>query len=206
MTPYSWLRVSQALALALALTVSCATLTGCTRAKARTVPDSPPLDMPVPPPRDVEVTESEPPQPMTLPQEPARNAPARPRPPAPATRDQPRANEAPKTEPPKPETPVIAPETPKPTEEPPKPPPTLQTIPPQNDVEVERTIRATMQKATNDLNRIDYRALNADARTQYDTAKKFVQQAGDALGRKNLEFAQTLADKAAALAAQLRGR
>ena len=60
-------------------------------------------------------------------------------------------------------------------------------------------------RATADLNRVDYRALNADARTQYDTAKRFIRQAEDAVRAKNLVFAKNLADKAAALAAQLAG-
>jgi uncharacterized protein (DUF885 family) len=60
-----------------------------------------------------------------------------------------------------------------------------------------------MIKASADLKRIDYRALNANARTQYDTAKRFIQQAEDAVRMKNLPFAKNLADKAAALAAQL---
>jgi hypothetical protein len=41
-----------------------------------------------------------------------------------------------------------------------------------------------LTRATTDLNRIDYRALNADARTQYDTAKRFVTQAQEALRAK----------------------
>lgn len=176
---------------------------GCTRAKAKTSPDAPGLEMPPPPPRDIEVTETEPPPPMPLPQEPARNAPPRPRPPqTPA----PRANEPPKQEPPKID-PSPAVDPPKPPEEPAKPPAvTLQTTPAQADIEVEKAIRSTMLRATSDLNRIDYRGLNNDGRTQYETAKTFIRQADQALGRKNLEYARTLADKAAALAAQLRGR
>jgi hypothetical protein len=41
---------------------------------------------------------------------------------------------------------------------------------------------------------------------QYDTAKRFIQQADDAMKAKNLVFARNLADKAAAIAAQLAGR
>jgi len=70
----------------------------------------------------------------------------------------------------------------------------------------ERAVRATMVRATADLNRIDYRVLNADARTQYDTAKRFIQQADDAIRGKNLVLAKNLADKAAAIAAQQAGR
>ena len=161
----------------------------CTRAHAKTTPDAPPLDMPVPPPRDVEpkVTEVPAPVPVAEEPEPARRAPARPRP-AP-----PRSEPAPA-------------EPPKPVEEPTRPPTTLQTTPAGAEGEVERTIRTVLTRATTDLNRIDYRALNADARTQYDTAKRFVIQAQDALREKNLVFARNLAGKAAALAAQLAGR
>jgi protein-disulfide isomerase-like protein with CxxC motif len=47
--------------------------------------------------------------------------------------------------------------------------------------------------------------LNADAKIQYDTAKRFIRQADDALRAKNLVFAKEVAAKAAALAAQLGG-
>jgi hypothetical protein len=172
-------------------------LTGCAHAQARTTPDAP-LDMPAPPPRDVEPNEVPPLVPLGP--EPARSAPARPRP---APREQPRA-EPPKPESPKPD--ATAAESPKPAEEPPKPPTTLQTAPATAEGEVERAIRATLTRATSDLNRVDYRALNTDARTQYDTAKRFIQQADEAMRTKNLVFAKNLAEKAAVLAAQLAGR
>jgi len=63
-----------------------------------------------------------------------------------------------------------------------------------------------MSRASGELNRIDYRTLNADARMQYDTAKRFIQQADDAMKAKNIVYARSLADKAAAIAAQLAGR
>ena len=174
----------------------CALALGCTKARAKVVPDAP-LDVPAPPPRDVETTESEPPPPATLVQEPARNAPARqPRPATPPRAEQPRS------EPPKPDTPVAEP--PK-IEEPARPTP-LQTMPPAAEGEAERSIRASLARANSDLGRVDYRLLNKDARTQYDTAKRFVNQADEALRTKNLVFAKNLADKAATLAAQLAGR
>ncbi len=168
---------------------------GCVRAHAKTTPEAPPLDVPAPPPRDVEPNETEVPPPMPLVPEPARNAPPRPRP---VPREQPRA------EPAKPE-PLPA-EPLKPVEESPRPPTTLQTAPATVESEVERGIRATLSRATTDLSRVDYRALNADARTQYDTAKRFIRQADEAMRSKNLVFAKNLAEKAAALAAQLAGR
>ena len=158
--------------------------------------------MPAPPPRDVEPTEIEAPQPVPLAVEPARNTPARPRP-APST---PRP-EPPKAEPPKPEPPAAV-EPPRPADEPPKPPvtTTLQTTPATAEGDVERAIRASLDHASADLNRVDYRRLNADAKNQYDTAKRFVRQADDAIRAKNLVFAKSIAEKAATIAAQLAGR
>jgi hypothetical protein len=101
--------------------------------------------------------------------------------------------------------PIIEPAA-KPADEPPKPLTTLQTTPAAAEGEVERGIRASIQRANSDLNRIDYRTLNADARTQYDTAKRFLQQAEDNIRSKNLVFAKTMAEKAAALAVQLAPR
>ncbi len=170
----------------------------CTRAKAKTMPDAPPpLDVPAPPPRDIETTEAEPPPLIPLPQEPARNAPPRTRP-APPTRpaepriETPKPEPAPETEPPKPE------EAPR--------PPTLQTAPSQAEAELEKGIRTTLTRATNDLNRVDYRVLSAEGRMQYDTAKSFIDQAEKAVRAKNLVFAKTLADKAAVIATQLGGK
>ena len=175
---------------------------GCATTHAKAGPDAPPLDMPLPPPRVIGGTDTEPPPPIPLPEEPARRTPpatAR-RPPAPSPK--PETNKA---DPSKADTPPAAAEPPKPAEEPPKPPP-LRTAPAGREREEQQRIRAQLLHATNDLNRIDYRALNADARTQYDTAKRFVTQAEEALRAKNLVFARSVADKAAALAAQLAGK
>jgi hypothetical protein len=196
-------------AVAAVVMLSAPLLSGCVHAnaQAKTTPDAP-LDMPAPPPREAEPNDAETPTPVPLVAEPARNSAARPRQPSsrePAKTEPPKP-EAPKPEPPKPETPPPPPETPKPIEEAPKPPTTLQTTPATAEGVVERAIRASLARATADLNRIDYRALNADARTQYDTAKRFISQADGAIRSKNLVFAKNLADKAAALAAQLAGR
>jgi hypothetical protein len=173
----------------------------CARAQARAIPDVP-LDMPAPPPRLVESSEPDMPAPLSLPGEPARTTPSRPRqPPAPKTTDVPRTVEPPKVDTP----PVDA--VAKPPEEPKAPPPTtLQTTPAQREGEVERRIRTQITQATTTLNRIDYQALNTDARTQYDTAKRFAAQAEEALRAKNLVFSANLAEKAVALSAQLSGR
>jgi len=171
----------------------------CAKAHAKTLPDTPPLDMPAAPPRDVEPLDTEAPQPVPLPQEPARTAPPRTRP-APARPDAAKPPGAP-AEAPKPDVQPPA-ETPKP-EEPPKPATPLQITPAATEGEAERGIRATIARAISDLNRVDPSRLNAGARTQYDTARGLLRQADAAIRAKNLVFAKTLSDKAAALAAQL---
>jgi outer membrane biosynthesis protein TonB len=164
----------------------------CARARANTVPSLPPLEVPAPPPRiliPVEIV-AESPEPQPIAEEPIEQpepAPPR-RPPAPAPAAQP---------------PKVAEEPPKPT---PAPPTALQTTPPAGQGDAERAIRATMARASGDLSKVDYRALNAGARTQYETAKRFIEQAEDAIRLKNLLFAKNLADKAAVLAAELLGQ
>lgn len=174
---------------------------GCAaKAQAHTPTDRPPLDAPPPPPRVIASapietgTESgEKPVvgvPPTRPPSTAR--------PGGATTARPDA----KPEPPKPEP---VPEK----VEGPRPEPAvglLQTTPPGNEAEAEKNIRALLTTAGQTLARVDYRVLKPDARTQYDTAKRFVQQAEEALKAKNFAFALKLADKAAELARSLPGR
>lgn len=171
----------------------------CASSQAKALVELPPLEMPSPPPRIVEASEPQqspiialPEQPRTTIQQPA----------TPAQRaDTPRPAEPAKSEP-------AAAEASRPPDEPPRqsPPITLQTTPTQREGEVERRVRIQIAQAYNALNRIDYQALNVNARNQYDTAKRFAIQAEESLQARNLVFASNLADKAAALAAQLLGR
>lgn len=163
----------------------------CVSAQAKGEPGGPALVPPPPPPHTiipVEIVEA-PPAPAAAPlPTPVIVRPAA-RPPAP-----------------RPEKPAEKPaEKPDPAEAPSAgvaaPPAPLQTT--ANVTEVERAIRARMAQAGRDLDRTDYRALNAERRAQYDTAKRFVQQADEALKVKNLVFAGQPADKAATLAAAL---
>jgi hypothetical protein len=175
--------------------------TSCAHGQAKTIAELPPLAMPEAPPRVVEPAEPQPPAVVALPDEPRTNLPR----PAPAQRpDSPRAAEPAKTDP----ATSTATEPARPPEETPRAnaPTTLQTTPTQREGEVERRVRILIAQAMNDLNRVNYQALNADARNQYDTAKRFAIQAEEAVRARNLVFASNLADKAAALAAQLLGR
>ncbi len=176
-----------------------ALMSGCLRAHAKTASDAPPLTMPPPPPRVIETVEAVPPPPVPLVEEPARQpirAPERPQPPR--VESAPRPTEPPKAEP----DPSAVTEAP-----PPRPPATLQTTPPGAEAELERQIRTVLARATADLSRVNYQRLSQGGRSQYDTAKRFIQQSEEALRPpRKLEFAGNLADKAAALAEQLAGR
>jgi len=189
-----WVRVADLL-MGVALAASLAAASGCAKAHATAQPTTP-LDTPLPPPRVVSSPiESEPtvaavppiegPSPRTTP--PA----ARPAAPRPERQEPPAAASAP-TPPP-----VAA----APAEEPPR---TLQTT--ANASQAEQKIRGLLASASRDLGRIDYRTLSVDAQAQYDIAKRFTEQADEALKSKNIVFAEQLADKAAALAAQLAKR
>lgn len=104
---------------------------------------------------------------------------------------------------------VTKPEPPKIEEQPVAPPPP-QTAPaltikpgPSVQAQTEASIRALLDRAQRDLQRVNYAALNADGRAQFDTARGFMQQAQEALKTNNLAFAGKLADKAATMAAIL---
>ena len=154
----------------------------------RTEVDVPLLTPPPPPPRIVTIYQEAPPAapaPPLVEVVPARPAgrPARP--------------EA------KPEAPVPAepvPEAPKP----PPPPPSLTLTPsPGAEAQTVVAIRELMARATRDLSRVNAASLNADGRAQAEAARRFLQQADEALKARNVVFAGKLADKAATIAAVL---
>lgn len=165
--------------------------TGCARLQARGTPAGPPLEAPAPPPHVVapveEASVAEPPPVVAA--EPPATPPGRPT--APAAPAAPRSDRA---------EPAPAAAVPAPAADA-TPARTLQTT---ADVEaVERKIRVTLTDASRSLGRIEYRALSVEGKAQYDIAKRFVEQAEEALAAKNLLFASQLADKAAALSALL---
>jgi hypothetical protein len=197
-TSTSSFRTVLALSVLSGMTVAVLGTSGCARAQAKAVPDVPRLDMPEPPPRTVEVIDPEKLPIVPLPEEPVTSTPSRvPR--TPPSRTESRPAEPARTD--------AAAEPARTTaEEPRTDAPTLQTTPVGQDRDMERRVRLLLTQAGTDLSRVDYRTLNADGRTQYDTAKRFISQADDAVRAKNLVFAANLADKAATLAAQLAGR
>jgi hypothetical protein len=116
---------------------------------------------------------------------------------APAARPAPKP---PAPKPPEPAKPEVVRTEP---ERPPAPPPALTLVPPGNRSATEASIRDLLGRASRDLNRVNYGALNQDGKAQYDTTKRFIEQAEAALRGGNLVFAGKFADKAATMAAVL---
>ncbi|HXE81080.1 MAG TPA: hypothetical protein VNK41_10035, partial [Vicinamibacterales bacterium] len=83
--------------------------------------------------------------------------------------------------------------------------PSIQLASP-GDLASEQHTRSRLAQAAQDLQRVDYRQLNADARAQYDIAKRFIALAEQAINDRNLLYARTLADKAATIAGVLQRR
>ncbi len=103
-----------------------------------------------------------------------------------------------RTEPPKPEPARTEPGRPT------SAPPALTLKPaPGVAAKTEASIRELLGRARRDLQQVNYAALGADGRAQYDTARRFMDQAEEALKGGNLAFAGKLADKAATMGAVL---
>jgi hypothetical protein len=191
------------------LSVACllgALASACTHAKANVAPMEP-LDTPNPPRRVVEAIAPEAPPLVGTPDSPPaaidglnRVEPARPPRPTPPRTDAARPADSSKTD-------AASAEPVKPPEDPrTQVPSPLQSTPTQREGEVEAGIRADLRRATDNLNRVDYRLLSADAKDQYNGAKTLIRIADEALRARNLVFAKSLAEKAVALASQLAGR
>lgn len=171
-----------------ALAVGASLVTGCAKMQARTVPDGPALQVPMPPAREIVAALDPPPLPVEEPIVP----------PAPVV--------APPAVPPRPAPPPARAARPEPPAEPPAPRIEPRTLRAPGDVAREGAVRERLNGATGDLGRVDYGKLGAAARSQYDQARRFLRQAEQAIKDQNLAFAATLADKAATLAADLAGR
>ena len=167
---------------------------GCAKARAQTVPDGPPLAVPPPPDRVIA-----PPEEPVLAAAPPTEAPG-PVTPAVPPRPQPTAKPAPSTSVPA-TTAVVPPPIVPPVIETPKPsPPTAA------DLASERRIRDILRRATRDIGRVTYNRLTPAGRSQYDQSKSLSEQAEEAIKDRNWVFAETLAEKAETLAAELVAR
>ena len=159
------------------------------KAQVRNDVEMPLLDPPPPPPRVV-VTYPEPePLPVAAPVETAAT-PAKPAPRPQRAEQRPEAVDTP------PE-PIAA------TTRPASGPALTLTPSPGSEAQTVTAIRSLMDRAARDLQRVNAGALNHDGRTQLETARRFLQQAEDALKARNIVFAGRLADKAATMAAIL---
>jgi hypothetical protein len=189
-------RATALLACALALAAA-----GCARPRPHVEPEVPPLALPAPPPRALPPLEGGPIEAAgaTAPEPPRQQRPVRPRADMARNTDNGRAE-------PRADVPKVEPPAGEPLEEPSGPGPALQLAPTADAARIEQNIRVQLQRANGDLNRIDTRALGADARSQYDTAKRFITLADQAIRDRNLVYAQTLADKARVIASVLLGR
>jgi hypothetical protein len=144
-----------------------------------------------------------------LPVEPPRREPSTAAPPTRPTRQQRENGTSAKAEP-KPESakPEPAPVEPAPAPALPASPPrgelrTLETV---DEEAAARAVRDTLDSAAKLLAKVDYRSLRREGRQQYDTAKRFIEQADEALSTRNHIAAQYLAGKAETIAKGLTGR
>jgi hypothetical protein len=165
-----------------------ALMSGCASARASTPAPLPTLVAPEAPPRVVAEYLPDPP----LPAEPVstETVTASPRSPRPARREPPRTDNQPDG-----------------PQGPPAPAPAQQpSLAMQNtgaNAKADQSVRSLLAQAGRDLERVVYQSLDADGRAQYDTARRFMQQADEALKSRNVVFAGKLADKAAIMAAVL---
>ncbi len=173
---------------ALALVLLTATLGGCAaKAQVRTEVEVPLLSPPPPPPRVVVAYAEPEPLPAEPAVEPVVPAKPPPRPPRPEQRPEPTAQQ------------------PEPVDAATRPvPPSLTLTPsPGTEAQTVTAIRDLMGRAARDLSRVNANALNNDGRSQFETARRFLVQAEEALKVRNIVFAGRLADKAATMAAIL---
>jgi hypothetical protein len=185
---YNTAMLPRAVALVCGLAAA-GSLGACAKAQAVAPPAMPVLAPPEVPPRVIAEYQPDPP----LPAEPVSAeavAPA-PRPPRPPRRETPRV-EAPADEPQAPPVAVAA-----------TPPPALALQMPGASAKADQSVRMLLAQAARDLGRVNYQALDPDGRAQYETARRFMQQADDALKARNVMFAGKLADKAATMASVL---
>jgi hypothetical protein len=180
---------------------------GCAKPRAHVEPEPPPLSAPPPPTRllpplaggPIEGASPPPPPDTGAPPAPARRR-------AESSRPSDSQRETRPAEPPRADVPLEGQRQPGDAAAPLQPAPVLQLTPATESNASEQTIRQVLSRATQDLSHVDYVALSADAKAQYDTAKRFMSLADQAIKDRNMVFARTLADKAAVIAGVLSNR
>lgn len=164
---------------------------GCAKPRAEVEPPMPDLLPPAAPPRIVAIYEAE------------SDIPPPPPPPAPSEEEVPDASPPPATRPRTPDPETVSKPAPVRAQAAPQPPALTLRSASGDDGATGAAIRDLLTRARGQLARVDYAALDSDGRTQFDTAKRFVQQADEALKTGNIVFAGKLADKAATMASVL---
>jgi hypothetical protein len=171
---------------------------GCTRARPAAAPRVVALEMPPPPARVIstppepvaptEATTVDRPTPASRPARSTRTAQSRP--------DPVRAAEPPRTDAPsEPAGPAAAP-----AEAPANTGPLLRTPQTADESNAERRTSDVLTRAMALLNKVSATSLGPQARQQHETARRFVDQARQALSDRNYVLAASLADKAETLA------
>jgi hypothetical protein len=86
------------------------------------------------------------------------------------------------------------------------PAPLLRTRETANDAEAARKVQEILKRAQQNLAKVNLRSLTVNGRAQAEDARRFITQAGEALEKRQLVMALSLADKAEALSTSLANR
>jgi hypothetical protein len=181
-------------------------LAACASAQAKGGPNKPGLNVPAPPPHEIELP-AEPLEPVgEVPGTAMGAGSTAPHSGRPATTKPQDAKPEGKSEPPKADAPASPPQPePAPPLPPPVPTPQLKT-PQANTDAAAKTVRTTIDRARATLSTVNFGPLSNERKKAYKDAQLFLQQAEDALKEGNIVFAQANATKAETLARELAGR
>ena len=169
-------------------------LTGCSaKANAQTLPDGPPLAVPIAPAHEIvveQIAEAPPePEPERVPE------------PVVTTLKPDTLKKIPTQKPPA-QTPAVS-QPAAATTTPPVAPEVVRAAPAASAGD-EKKVRDLLTKASSDLSkRVDYQKLSDEGKQQYNQSKRFSEQAEQAIKERNFPYALSLAEKAATLAAEL---
>ena len=175
---------------------------GCTKKVIAAAPAPVPLAVPSVPPRivgPVVVPEERPQVVAETPATPAQRPATRPS--RPANRPADAATETPVEDPQRARV-----EGAEPVPGPPTPAPLLRTRDTANDAEAAKKVQDILRRAQQNLAKVNLRNLTVNGRAQAEDARRFITQAGEALEKRQLVMALSLADKAEQLATSLANR
>jgi hypothetical protein len=168
----------------------------CSSARAQVIEDKPTLVVPPVPPRSIEPVAAA--EPLPAEPEPAPTPPPSAPPKAKSTAKN-DVKPEPKPDAPPPETPATVPN-------PPPPVGPLRTAATPTGPEATRQVREIMARAEGVLSKVDYQKLTADRRATYDSAKRYISQAEEALKKEDVTLARSFADRAESIARQFEQR